>query len=752
MHPNSGGEASPRASTGWQGSSLPAFSMRYPLVAVLAGALAISAFSTAWLLLQTPNFFSGYDFMRMHFFYKTYYREAILAGRLPLWNPYVGLGRPFLADIETASLYPPNLLVLPLGVYGGLALSVLLHQALAIFGGVRLGRILGAGTGPSWLVGVGIAVGSPFLSRLGVGIIEGYFTLCWLPVLLWLGARLQDGWNPRVAAALAAAVALTILAGQPPLAYVVFCGLIIFLIFRQAWPSNGPGRRDAARNAVGVAFAGTLGVGLAGAALLPFLELVREGNRPLNAHGFAIANGMPAPSWLSLIVPASEAFGPNWEYNVHCGLVPLFAALAGLFLWRDRNVRALIGLGLAGALLAAGDRAPFLGWATHFMPGAAALRIPSRYGILFATALLGLAAVALSRKPPRPAVAILAGLAVGVAWIVWLEPHVVGASGNPVEYYATHVGALCAAALLVALWFERSRWPRVGGPIGLALVIFCAANWLLAMSLQSPVYSQYGFHTDDAAVRSALDKAGLTAAVAPARVSFNAADVRENAGMVQGFSGYDSYVAPSLRRTWGYLHSASGVPMSAADFIRLPEAVGERSDRLDGINLVADFDRLSQSVSIRRDPDPRAYMVFEREVVADWKEAEGKMASRREFHKKALVEEGLSPLLFSESSVHEGTASITSFAPERVVVGTHSNSRGYLVLAEAWYPGWRASVNGMPSEVFPINGWMRGVIVPAGQNEVTFTFHSRLLPAGLAVSLASAAIVVGLVLGRRRSG
>ncbi len=641
---------------------------------------------------------------------------------------------------------------MPFGVYGGLALSVLLHQALAIFGGVRLGRILGAGAGPSWLIGAGVAVASPFLSRLGVGIVEGYFTLCWFPVLLWLGARLQDGWSPGVAAALAAAVALTILAGQPPLAYVVFCGLIIFLICRQEWPQNGIERRAFIRNVFGLAFAGVIGVGLACAELLPFLELVGEGNRPLHAHGFAIANGMPAPSWLSLIVPASAAFGPNWEYNVHCGLVPLFAALGGLFLWRDRNVRALIGLGLAGALLAAGDRAPFLGWATHFMPGAAALRIPSRYGILFATALLGLGAVGLSHRPPRPVITILAGLAVSVAWVIWLEPHVVGASVGPIEYYASHVGALCSGAALVALWHQRSRWPRMAGPIGICLGTFCAANWFLGISLQSPVYSQYGFQIDDSAVRAALDKAGLTSSVAPARVSYSATDVRENAGMVQGFSGYNSYVAPSLQRTWGYLHSATGVPASASDFILLPEAIVGRSGRLDGINLVADFDRDTQSVLVRRDPDPRAYMVFDRERVTDWREAELKMASRRDFHTVALVEEG-SPSAYSpEPGAHQGTASGAAFEPERVVVRTKSDSRGLLVLAESWYPGWRATVGGKPSEVFPVNGWMRGVVVPAGQNEVVFAFHSRLLASGLAVSLASAAILLALAARGRRSG
>src|SRR5271166_1992277 len=418
------------ALTARRGSSLRGLAERHSGAALTLAALLVGAFSTAWLLLQSPNFLSGYDFVRMHAFYKAYYREALLAGRLPLWNPNVGLGRPFLADIETATLYPPSLLVLALGVYGGVAASVFLHQALAIYGGVRLGRTLGATTGASWLLGAGIALSSPFTARLGVGIVEGYFSLCWLPSLLWLGARLQDRWSSRVGAGFAAALALAILAGQPPILFVELFGLIVFLVCRQDLPRGGQGWRRALGNTLGLAAAAGVGVGLACVELLPFLELVGQGNRPLNSPGFASANGMPAPSWLSLIVPASAAFAPNWEYNVHCGLVPLFAALGGVFLWRERNVRGLLGLGLVGALLAAGDRAPFLRWAAHVVPGVSALRIPSRYGILFATSVLGVSAVALSRRPPRPVATLIAGLCVGAAWVVWLRPHVAPGPGE----------------------------------------------------------------------------------------------------------------------------------------------------------------------------------------------------------------------------------------------------------------------------------------------------------------------------------
>jgi uncharacterized membrane protein YfhO len=86
-----------------------------------------------------------------------------------------------------------------------------------------------------------------------------------------------------------------------------------------------------------------------------------------------------------------------------------------------------------------------------------------------------------------------------------------------------------------------------------------------------------------------------------------------------------------------------------------------------------------------------------------------------------------------------------------VVVQTRADVAGVLILAEAWYPGWQATIGGRPLAVFPVNGWMRGVVIPAGGHEVVFSYRERLLGPGLALSLLSAAAVAALLLsGRRR--
>jgi hypothetical protein len=731
----------------WRESEVRRFVHAYPRLALFSGALLFATFSTAWIILQSPNFLAGYDFQRMHYFYRAFYRNALLAGRLPLWNPYVGLGRPFLSDIEAQTFYPPNLLVLPFGVRIGAALLLILHQAIAICGGACLARKLGAQTVPGFLAGVGMALASPFTARLATGMVPVYFLLCWWPALLWLGACLQDSWSRRDAARFAAVACMAILSGNPPILFVEFLGLFVFLICRADWGVALAGWRVQLRNHAGIAAAALLGAGLACVQLLPFAELVSQGNRPIHSAQFAVANGIPPASWLSLFFPTSVRFGPNWEYDLYCGLLPLFAAIGGVVFWRDRNMRGLLGLGLAGALLGVGDRAPFLSWVVQVVPGAGALRFPSRYGILFATALIGLAAVSITRRPARPSLPILACFGICASFIVWLRPYVIGTHGSAGDYYAIHLGVLGIAAVLMALWRYRPLWPRFGMAAACAMAAFCTCDWLWAIHLEAPVYSMYGFRTNEESVRTELERNGLLVPGAvPPRILFDPSDLCENAGMTGGFSTINSYVNPALMRVWSYLHVASGVPASTSDFIRLPRAIDDSADRMKSINLTAALDHQTRRLVIQEPSDPRVYMVFDAEVVQDWRAAEQRMGDGHELRRKALIEAGYAPEFTPTPGIHAASAVITHFEPESIDVSTHSDATGILVLDEAWYPGWRATIAQTPVNVFPVNGWMRGVVVPPGDHEIKFTYHSRFLQLGSGVSLVSALILAALVL------
>src|SRR5579862_4365808 len=75
------------------------------LVVLAAGLFA------AGLCLIPPSVTDGLDFRAIWKANFQFLADSIKAGHLPLWNPYMNLGRPFLADMPTEAFYPPAYLV-----------------------------------------------------------------------------------------------------------------------------------------------------------------------------------------------------------------------------------------------------------------------------------------------------------------------------------------------------------------------------------------------------------------------------------------------------------------------------------------------------------------------------------------------------------------------------------------------------------------------------------------------------------------
>ncbi|RMG12259.1 MAG: hypothetical protein D6731_14195, partial [Planctomycetota bacterium] len=60
---------------------------------------------------------------------------------------------------------------------------------------------------------------------------------------------------------------------------------------------------------------------------------------------------------------------------------------------------------------------------------------------------------------------------------------------------------------------------------------------------------------------------------------------------------------------------------------------------------------------------------------------------------------------------------------------------GWLVVADVWYPGWRARVDGVPVPVLRADYLFRAVPVPAGRHQVTLTYRPWTFSLGLTITL-----------------
>lgn len=77
----------------------------------------------------------------------------------------------------------------------------------------------------------------------------------------------------------------------------------------------------------------------------------------------------------------------------------------------------------------------------------------------------------------------------------------------------------------------------------------------------------------------------------------------------------------------------------------------------------------------------------------------------------------------------------TERTPTRIAWRGSSAECGVAVVADPWYPGWKAEVNHVPSKVMELNGWMRGIEVPEGSSFAEMRFDPFSVRLGVFVSL-----------------
>jgi uncharacterized membrane protein YfhO len=141
---------------------------------------------------------------------------------------------------------------------------------------------------------------------------------------------------------------------------------------------------------------------------------------------------------------------------------------------------------------------------------------------------------------------------------------------------------------------------------------------------------------------------------------------------------------------------------------------------------------------------PRAYVVHRARVVSD--DAAAITAMQRESFRpetEVVLAEGQE---LAVAPAGPDRVEVTSYAPERVVIAADLASEGYLVLADADYPGWQAQIDGRDTPILRANVLFRAVHLPAGSHRIEFAYQPESLRRGAMVSgVAAAVVALGLI-------
>ncbi len=353
------------------------------------GADTISLFSLLalvllffWKIALTNLILAGLDVFTYFYPYREYAAQAIRTGHLPLWNPYLFLGVPFLANIQSAVLYPLNLLFLWLPAPKMVVYSIVLHIFLAgVFTYLYARRALKMSPSSALVAAVVFAL-SGFLGAQGEHVNQ-LSVFAWLPLLLLLFHEAYRRQSVIYSLFASLVVGLQFLAGHTQASFINLSVLGCYAIYLSLKREGGR-RTSPIWGALGLFIGVTLlGAGLAAAQLLPTLELSRLSLRGGGLTYRQAVSFSLRPTLLLLSLLPSFDYSPFSEYIAYVGITPIL--LASLALRRkSRREGAFFGaLALLGIFLALGLYNPFYYLLYRLVPGFSLFRVPARWLFLY---------------------------------------------------------------------------------------------------------------------------------------------------------------------------------------------------------------------------------------------------------------------------------------------------------------------------------------------------------------------------------
>lgn len=362
-----------------------------------------------WRLALTELVIGRGDILYYFYPYRDFASAAVRAGCVPLWNPYLFMGVPFVANPQAGFFYPLNLALAWLPVERMVNASIVIHAALAGVGAFLWGRGgLGLGRPGAWLTALCYGLGGYFVAQ--VEHLNQVQVLAWLPWLLWLYESRDAGLAP--------VIALQFLAGHTQSVFICLVGLASYALLPPAWDLV---RRQIAWRRLVRPFCVVVGTTVGGGALaaiqlLPTWELsrlsVRSGGLPYQeAVSFSLRPELVGrallPSWDAPLFP---------EFVAHVGVAGLGLAVLGILVRPASRAggpysrRGAAVLTVVGLVLALGGFNPLYFVLVKLVPGFGLFRAPARWLALYAVGAAGLAGLGLDQL-----VAVAAQRPVGTA-------------------------------------------------------------------------------------------------------------------------------------------------------------------------------------------------------------------------------------------------------------------------------------------------------------------------------------------------
>jgi hypothetical protein len=727
--------------------------------------------------------------------------QSLSAGELPLWDRHMAMGFPLLADFQSAPFYPPHLIFLFLSFFDAVRILFVFHYLVSAVGSYALARQWGYPTYLSLLAAFLFTFGGIIVSLTNV--LNHFQTAVWLPWLIVAGERAIRSYSGKDLLIFAGLGLVQFLAGSPEL-YALSLGLLCIDVLAMAKQCSVS---SYIKPLLLIVAANILLLAASMVQLLPTLELFFHSRRP-NSIPFqeATAWSLSPVGLINFFILDKEVdeslfngvrlfFGRDIPFfvSLYMGQLCGFGVCSWLLHARRLEKLVLSLLVLFGVALALGKHSAVYSFLLAYVPLFSLFRFPEKfvflvYPILIIITLRGLHTFVTSENDSHKKslwlfCAIVVSLTIiyfacllrpdyyfiFLRWTDLGRPASIGET-LPSLLFSLERQILLSGALLVILFFCKRQ--TLGPLVFRILIVALVFIDLTSAHRQFQFLVRPGLVTDQPKIISNTEPQRYRLFSGLPSLHPSVFTMRDRS-FPQVAEAVWSSLVPNIGVFYDidYMQEIDALSRPPYDvFLKTAKNLPPRRfySLLGALNVkyISSFSPLpdGQIELVRHFPEyplwlyelegavPRVYVVPAAEHESDHAKTLERLASK-DFDPltTVLVDE---PISLGNQAVFQAEARIVEYENQLVNIEASLDSPGILVLADSFYPGWNAYVNGRQEKVYRANLFFRAVPLPAGTHTVQFRYEPRSFAIGRAVSIITflciTAVAILLYLRKRR--
>lgn len=673
-------------------------------------------------LFVTPDFGKS-DIWNFNYPLKNFLSESLKRGELPLWSKDIGAGFPVLAEGQIGTFHPLNLFLFSLlPTWQAFNLSYVFIFAFAAVGTYWFLRSISIGVFSSLMGGFIFAFSGYNIVQIShINLLLAASHLPW--AFLTMGNLIK---KKTVFSAIALSFVLSVqfFSGFPQISLITVIGLLLYFLYHLK--SQDKGKTKLLLLSI---LSLCLTILLSSIQLFPTLELIQNSARK-SGLDFSMATDFPYPlkhllSFINPFIfgnpkfgtypPFSSNWGIFWENTSYLGLLPLVFAIITVVNSKTRKqIFVWIILLIVSFFLILGKYSPL--YLVFTVPPFSIFRVPSRFLLIFTFSLTVISVYGLesikklsenktSKKIVRLTNLLIFGVIVANIFFVWKDYH-------PITSVEEWLREPNNSVLLKKT--DNIRIETIPNVYETWNKTFLNKGWQKAKlykEFQEDLNANLNmvYHIPSLSIYSSF---------LPSRQAF-ISQLSQNLYTTDNDKLQISTVSASINNIFSVTHIIS--PKEIDDPTLTLEKVQE--------NSIGKYYLYKNTKAL-----PRIRFVTNSVLVSTVNEVNLLLEDKeRNFDNLVILENGKE--LKGEKA--ESKLSVKEENNNKLVIELDTDKSGYLIVADAYYPGWKAYVNGKKSPIILANLNQKAVWLETGKNEISLNYDPSSIKKGFWITILS---------------